>query len=72
MEFNKWISGVIIEVFPREGGWFVVELRGRMYAGMLAVLWIVTNMYFVLLLIFKHNRMSLIKKILGYTMTAQF
>jgi hypothetical protein len=28
---NKRTSGVVIEVFPREGGRFIVELRARMY-----------------------------------------
>jgi hypothetical protein len=26
-EFNKWLSGVVIEVFPRESGRFVVEFE---------------------------------------------
>ena len=25
--FNKWMSGVVIEVFLYEGGWFVVEFE---------------------------------------------
>ena len=37
-EFNKLMSGVVIEVFPSGCGWFVVELSGRTYARVLAML----------------------------------
>jgi len=31
------MSGVVTEVFPREGGWFDVELRSNPYACVLAL-----------------------------------